>query len=68
MADVELFDLWDGRYGLHVLIRQPMPRVDGEADLLRVRSGAAQFVQCGVATPPRVGVATSMDFDRGHAE
>ena len=50
MADVELFDFWNGGDGLDVLVGQTMPRVDGEADLLRVGCCATQLIQRGCLT------------------
>src|SRR5207249_3526948 len=45
MADVELFDFWNGGHGLDVLVGQTVPGVDGEADLLRMGCRAPQCIQ-----------------------
>jgi len=68
MPDVELLDLRDWGDRFDILVGETVAGVHREPDLLRVRSGTLQFLQCGFAAPPAVGVATRMQFDGENAE
>src|SRR5687768_5113760 len=68
VTDVELFDLRDGGDGSDVLVRESVPRVYGETEILRASRRAAQLVERLMARPPPVRVAARVQLDGGNAK
>ncbi len=62
MSDIQLLDRLDPGDGLHVLVREAMTSVYGEAHAGSMLRRTTEFVQAGVAGTPRMGVSAGVQF------